>query len=157
MRYQLQQAEGFVGSIKTCVIPTADCNNNLNRKHNVLYLLPAPRGNPVAARANARALFLLSVKVSVTIVIPVNMVKPREQCLLTLFMCSTDHKRSYSVKERCYTWSPKTAVYYILFHIFLTRPSWKKSEGLFWQRVQIFKKCAYIWKLTSCGRAEMKI
>ncbi len=36
-----------------------------------------------------------------------------------------------SIKDRCYTWSAKTAVFYILFDIFLTRPSFKNPSGVF--------------------------
>ncbi len=58
------------------------------------------------------------------------------------------------LSDTCYTWSPKTAVFYILFNIFLTRASFKILRGVFLERVHRCKKCAYIQKVTSYGRAE---
>ncbi len=37
------------------------------------------------------------------------------------------------LKDTCYTWRQKTAVFYILLDIFMMRPSFKNLRSVFWQ------------------------
>ncbi len=53
--------------------------------------------------------------------------------------------KKYVFKDTCYTWSSKTAVFYTLRDIFITRPSFKNLSVVFFlQRVHRCKKCADI-------------
>ena len=50
---------------------------------------------------------------------------------LQIFVCYQEDP----LKDRCYTRSPKAAVFYILFDIFTTRPSFKNLRDVFLTKV----------------------